>query len=226
MIQEWTVITLEALQKAWEGFLLFLPNLIGAIVIFVIGWFVALAIGKLVSGILKKVKLDKLFERTEWKEALEKAEIKVNVSEFIGDIFKWILLIVFLLASVEILGLRQFAELLRGIVMWLPNLVVAVAIFIVAVIVAEILEKIIKATVKKIEVGYVGFFGTLVKWAIYIFAFLTILYQLGVAREIVNALVFGIIATLSLSLGLAFGLGGKDAAAKFIEDIKKKLSEK
>jgi small-conductance mechanosensitive channel len=226
MIQDWATVTLEALQKAWEGFLLFLPNLIGAIIVFLIGWFVALGIGRLVAEILKRVKLDRAFEKTAWKEALEKAEIKVSVSEFIGEICKWILVIVFLLAAIEILGLKEFAGFLKQIILWLPNLIVAVAIFVVAVIVAEFLEKIIKASVKKMEISYVGFFGGLVKLAIYIFAGLAILYQLGVAKEIVNALIFGIIATLSLALGLAFGLGGKDAAAKLIEEIKKKISEK
>jgi small-conductance mechanosensitive channel len=226
MIQSWGVITIEALQSVWKGILMFLPKLIGAIIVFVIGWFVALGVGRLITEILKRIKLDRFFEKAGWKEALEKAEIKVTVSGFIGEICKWILVIVFLLAAVEILGLEEFAEFLRQIILWLPNLIVAVAIFIVAVIVAELLEKIIKASVKKMEISYVGFFGGLVKWAIYIFAGLAILYQLGVAKEIVNALIFGIIATLSLALGLAFGLGGKDAAAKLIEEIKKKISEK
>jgi hypothetical protein len=226
MIQNWSIITLEALQTAWQGFLLFLPKLIGAIIVFIVGWFVSVGIGKLIAEILKRLKLDRFFERTGWKEALEKAELKVTVSEFIGAIFKWILVIVFLLASVEILGLVQFAEFLRRIVWWLPNLIVAVAIFVVATIVAEILEKIIKASVKKMEISYIGFLGTLVKWAIYIFAGLAILLQLGVTPTIINTLIFGLIGTLSLALGLAFGLGGKDAAAKLIEDLKRRISEK
>jgi hypothetical protein len=226
MIQNWSIITLEALQTAWQGFLLFLPKLIGAIIVFIVGWFVSVGIGKLIAEILKRLKLDRFFERTGWKEALEKAELKVTVSEFIGAIFKWILVIVFLLASVEILGLVQFAEFLRRIVWWLPNLIVAVAIFVVATIVAEILEKVIKASVKKMEISYIGFLGTLVKWAIYIFAGLAILLQLGVTPTIINTLIFGLIGTLSLALGLAFGLGGKDAAAKLIEDLKRRISEK
>jgi hypothetical protein len=226
MVQNWSLITLEALQSLWQGFLLFLPKLIGALIVFIIGWFVALAVGKLVAEILKRIKLDRFFEKTGWKEAFEKAEIKVTVSEFIGEIFKWILIIVFLLAAVEILGLVQFAEFLKKIVLWLPNVIVAVAIFVVAIIVADVLEKLIKASVKKMEVGYAGFFGALVKGAVYTFATLAILLQLGVTPQIVNALIFGLIGTISLALGLAFGLGGKDAAAKFIEEIRKKISEK
>ncbi len=226
MIQNWSLITLEALQNLWKGFLFFLPKLIGATIVFIVGWFVALVIGKMIGGVLRKIKLDRFFERAGWKEALEKAEIKVAVSEFIGEIFRWILVIVFLLAAVEILGLTQFAEFLRGIVLWLPNLIVAVVIFVVAIIIADILEKVVKASVKKIEVGYAGFFGTLVKGAVYVFATLAILLQLGVTPQIVNALIFGLIGTISLALGLAFGLGGKDAAAKLIEEIRKKISER
>ena len=220
MAQNWYLITL------WQGFLLFLPKLIGAVIVFLVGWFFALAIKKLVTEVLKRINLDRFFEKTGWKEALEKAEIKVTLSEFIGEIFKWVLVIVFLLAAVEILGLTQFAEFLKKIVLWLPNLIVAVAIFVVAIIVADILEKIIKASVKKMEVGYAGFFGTLVKGAVYVFSALAILLQLGVTPQIVNALIFGLIGTISLALGLAFGLGGKEAAAKLIEEIRKKISEK
>mgnify|MGYP000219628039 CR=1 FL=1 len=226
IVQGWSSISLQVLQSFLEGFLFFLPKLIWAIIVFLVGWLVATAVGRLVRECLKKIRLDKLFERTGWKEALEKAEIKVTVSEFIGEIFKWILVIVFLLVSVEILGLPQFAEVLRRIVLWLPNLIVAVAIFVVALIVADILEKLVKASVKKIEIGYVGLFGALVKGAVYVFATLAILLQLGVTPQIVNALIFGLIGTISLALGLAFGLGGKEAAAKFIEDIRKKISEK
>lgn len=226
MIKNWSNITIEALQNAWQGFLLFLPKLIGAIIVFVIGWFVSIGIGKLISEILKRLRIDRVFEKTGWKEALEKAELKINVSEFVGEIFKWILVIVFLLASVEILGLVEFAEFLRRIVWWLPNLIVAVAIFIVAIIVAEILEKITKVSVKKMEISHVGFLSSVVKLAIYVFAGLAILSQLGVTPIIINALIFGLIGTLTLALGLAFGLGGKDAAAKLIEQLRKKIAEK
>jgi hypothetical protein len=226
MIGDWYSITIESLANVWDTILSFLPNLIGAIIVFLVGWLIAVWVGKLVALILKKIKLDVLFERTGWPEALEKAEIKINISDFIGQICKWILVVTFLLASVEILGFIQFADVLERVVGWLPNLIVAVAIFIIAVIFADILEKIIKAGAKKIEISYVSILGDIVKWAIYVFAGLAILTQLGVATAIVEALIFGLVATLSLAFGLAFGLGGKEAAAKLIEDLRKKLSEK
>jgi len=226
MIQDWTMITIEALKDAWQSFLIFIPKLLGALIIFVVGWFIAIGLGRLVAEILVRLKFNQIFEKTGWKDALEKAELKVNPAEFIGAIFKWVLVIVFLSAAVDVLKLSQFVVLLNRLIGWLPNLIVAVAIFIVAIIVADIIEKVVRASVKKIGVDYVGFFGTISRWGIYVFAGLMILSQLGVASTIINAVVFGFVGMLALALGLAFGLGGKDVAAEIIKELKEKISEK
>ena len=225
MIEEWYQTTYDSLLGLWKGFLSFIPSLLAAIIVFVIGWFIAEVIGKIVARILKVLKLNQIFDRANWKEALEAAEIKVNISEFIGGICKWVLVIVFLSVSVEILGLGQFASLLNRLISWLPNLIVAVAIFVVAVIVADILNRLIRASVKKIGVKYGGFLSALVRWSIYIFAGLAILLQLGVTPAIIQTIIVGFVGMIALALGLSFGLGGKDAAAKLIEDFKKKISE-
>ena len=225
MIEVWYQTTYDSLLGLWKGFLNFIPSLLAAIIVFVIGWFIAEVIGKLVARILKVLKLNQIFDRANWKEALEAAEIKVNISEFIGGICKWVLVVVFLSVSVEILGLSQFASLLNRLISWLPNLIVAVAIFVVAIIVADILNRLIRASVKKIGVKYGGFLSALVRWAIYIFAGLAILLQLGVTPTIIQTIIVGFVGMIALALGLSFGLGGKDAAAKLIEDFKKKISE-
>jgi hypothetical protein len=222
----WLQVTMNIFSFAWQRIAEFLPNFLAAIVVFIVGWFVAVWIKKLIVKILEALKLDRIFERSGWKEALEKAEIKVSVSDFFGEIIKWILVIVFLMASVEIVGLTQFSEFLGKILTWLPNLVVAVIIFIVAVVASDILGKIIKASAKKIGTGYVGIVEGIVKVSIYVFAIFAILLQLGIARELVNAIIYGVIFALSLGFGLAFGLGGKDTVAKFIEDLRKKIEEK
>ncbi|MEK7104242.1 MAG: hypothetical protein AAB842_02485 [Patescibacteria group bacterium] len=223
MIQAWSSVTLGALQSFWGGFISFVPKLIGAAIIFIIGWLIAVWIGKLIALILKKAKFDSIFEKTKWQEAMKKAEFKMDMSEFVGSLVKWILIIVFLLAAVEILGMSQFAGFLSGIVAWLPNVVVSVAIFIVAVIVADFLEKMMKAFVGKVNVKFVGIAGTIVKWAVWIFALLAILGQLGIAPEIIQILVTGVVALIVIAGGLAFGIGGKDMAKETLENLKEKL---
>ena len=225
MVQDWTSVTLESLQNLWQGFLGFIPKLVGAIIIFLIGWFVAIWIGKLVAEILRKLRLDRIFEKGKWDEALEKADFRMKMSDFIGGIVKWVLIIVFLLAAVEILGLTQFAIFLRAIVGWLPNLVVAAAIFVVAVIVADISEKLVRAIVGKMNVNYVNLIGNIVRWAIWIFAILAILSQLGVAKDIVQIVVTGFVALIVISCSIAFGLGGKDLAREVLENFRGKFRE-
>lgn len=223
VLANWAEITFEKLGELWLGVLDFIPALIGALIVFIIGWFVALAIGRVVTEILVRIKFNELFERTDWKQALEKAKLSVNPAEFLGAIVKWILVIVFLMAAVEILDLPGFADFLSRVVTYLPNVFIAALIFVVAVIVADIVEKIVVAAVEKMRIGYSQFVGIIVKWAIWIFAILAILYQLGVVPEMIQTLFSGLVALIVISLGLAFGLGGKDVAAELLQDWKRKL---
>jgi hypothetical protein len=223
MILDWADVTIQALQNLWQSFLNFIPILIGAIIVFIIGWFISIGVGKLITEILKRLKFNQLFERGSWRNALEKAEIKVDASGFIGAIVKWVLVIVFLLAAVEILGFVQFAGFLKGVLDYLPNVIVAALIFVVTVIVVDIVEKVVRVAVESIKVGFGQVVSAVIKWSIWIFAILAILYQLGVARPFMETLFTGIIAMLVISLGLAFGLGGKDVAAEILQDLRRKL---
>ena len=225
MIQDWSNITLQALSDLWYGFIGFMPKLIGAVIIFVIGWLIAVWFGKLVAEILKRIKFDKIFEKTKWDEAIKKADIKMTMSGFGGVLVKWILVIVFLLAAVEILGMSQFAGFLKDIIAWIPNVIVAVAILIVAVIVADILEKLVKTMVSKIAVRNVNLIGGVVRWSIWVFAILAALSQLGIGSDIIQILVTGFVALIAISGGLALGIGGKDVAKDIIEGIRNKVRE-
>jgi len=224
LVQSWAEATTFALLKLWDGFLGFIPSLIGAIIVFIIGWFVALIFGKLVAEILTRIKLNQFFERAGWKTALEKAELKVNPAEFVGAIVKWILVIVFLLVAVEILGLVEFVGFLKSILAYLPNVIVAVLILVVTVIVVDIVEKIVRAVVEGIKVGYGHLVSTIIKWSIWIFAILAILQQLRFEAaswifELIKIAFVGIVAMAAI----AFGLGGKEVAAEILQDLRKKL---
>jgi len=225
MIVDWYSITYQALQGLWLGFVALVPKIIGALIVFIIGWFIAIGVGKLVTEILKQLKFNRIFEKGTWKDALEKAEFKVDASGFIGAIFKWALVIVFLLAAVEILGFVQFAAFLKSVLSYLPNVIVAALIFVVAVIIADITEKIVRAATEGVKVGYGNLVGAIVKWSIWIFAILAILIQLGIAKELITTLFTGLVALIVISMGIAFGLGGKDAAAEILADLRKKFRE-
>lgn len=225
MVLDWYIVTVEALQGLWQAFLMFTPALVGALVVFVIGWFISVGIGRLITEILKKLSFNRVFEKGGWKTALERAEIKVDPAGFIGAIVKWVLFIVFMLAAVEILGLGQFAGFLGGVLAYLPNVIVAALIFVVTVIVVDIVEKVMRAGVESIKVGYGHMVSVVVKWSIWVFAILAILHQLGIAKPFMETLFTGLVAMLVLAFGISFGLGGKEVAGEILQDLKRKLKE-
>ncbi len=207
--------------------LVFIPKLLLAIVVFIIGYFIAVGIGRLITEILKGLKFNRLFSKESWQKALEKADIKVDPSAFIGAIFKWVFVIVTLLLTVDILNLVKFAELLRDVINYIPNVIVAVLIFVVGVVIADIVEKIVRATVERMKIEYASLAASIVKWTIWIFLVFLILDQLLPKSDLVQILykgiVYGIVAAIAGSVALAFGLGGKEAAAQAIENIRRKI---
>ncbi|MDD2731727.1 MAG: hypothetical protein PHI53_00855 [Candidatus Pacebacteria bacterium] len=220
---DWYTTTVNSLMDLWGGFIEFVPRLIGALVIFIIGWFISVIIGKIVAEVLKRIKFNKIFEKGDIKGALDRAELKVDASSFVGAIIKWILVIVFLSATVEVLGLVQFASFLNDVLSYLPNVVVAVLIFVVTVIITDITEKLVRAALESTKIGHASWGGAIAKWSIWVFAIFAILYQLQIAPGLIQTLLQGIVGLLVVSFGLAFGLGGKDVAAEILGNLKKKL---
>jgi len=221
----WTDTVTQGVQQFGIGFIRFVPSLIAAIVIFVIGWFVAVAVGKLIIEILKRLKLDSFLDKTGWKEAMNKVEIQMTVSEFLGSLCKWILVLLFLAISAKIINLDAFYTFILAVVAWLPKLVVAVLVFIATVVVANFAEKATKAAMSKAKIEYANLAGSIVRWATWIFGIFAILLQLGVMRDLILVIFWGLVGMLALAGGLAFGLGGKDAAADLINALKQKIKK-
>ena len=218
------------IQPFLQGLVLFIANLLLAVIVFVVGYLISVGIGKLVTEILKSVKFNKLFEKEGWKTALQKARIDIDPSGFIGAIFKWVFVIVSLLIAVDILKLTQFADFLNDVLDYLPSVIGAALIFVAAIIISDIVEKLVRVTVEKMKVGHGYMAASIVKWSIWVFTIFLVLNQLlpnnALITVLYSSIVYGIIGALSLGLGLAIGLGGKDVAAEILQDMKKKLQQK
>jgi hypothetical protein len=225
MPQDWYLVTAQALQDLWLGFLYFIPNLFGALLVFLVGWFVASVVSTGVTAALNWLKLNQLFSKGQWDEALAKAGIKADVAGFLGQVTRWVLLLTFLSAAVDILGLKAFAGLFAAVVAWLPNVIVVVLVMVVTVVLADILEKMVAASVAKARIRSAHAAAMAVRWLIYLFALVAILMQLDIASlsPMVQTLFTGVIAMMVIAGGLAFGLGGKDVAKEILEDIYRKL---
>ena len=215
----------NAFETIGEKFIGIIPALIIAAFVFVGGWIISIGVGKLVAGLLKRLKFNEVFEKGGLQGVLEKADIKVNASDFIGAIFKWVFVVMFLLIAVDILKLDKFSELLLEVLGFVPNVIVAVLIFVVTIVVVDIVEKLVRVAVEGVKVGSGHLVSMIVKYSIWIFAIFIILAQLRIeiVGEFITILFKGIIGLLVISFGLAFGLGGKEVAAEILVDLKKKI---
>jgi len=215
------------IQESLQGLISFLGKLILALIVFIIGYLISVGIGKLIAELLKSIKFNKLFEKEGWRKALQRANIEVNPAEFIGVIFKWIFAIVSLLVAVDVLKLTNFGVFLNQVLDYLPNVIVAILVFVVAIVISDIVEKIVRATVERLKVGYGYIASSIVKWAIWIFTFFLILDQLLptslLIKTLYTSIVYGVVGALALGAGIAIGLGGKETAGKVISDMYKKI---
>lgn len=226
-IQTWGEVFSNSLVNLWYGFMSFVPGLLGAIILFIIGWIVAVVIGKAITQLVIAVKLDKLFESAGAKELMDRAGLKLSVSGFIGKLVKWLIIVVFLMASLEIIGLTQVNDFLREAVLYyLPKVIIAALVLILATIIADAMKKIVEASARAASVRSANMLGSIASYAIWIFAFIIALSELGIATAFMQILFTGFIAALAVAGGLAFGLGGKEAASRAIDHISDSMSSK
>lgn len=216
-------VILSSLETLWLSFVGFLPTLLAALIVFIIGWLIAIALGKLANRVIRIIKLDILLTKIGLKKTLARAKLKLDSGKFFEELVKWFFIIVFLMAATDILGLYQVTEFLKGILYYIPNIIVAVVVLLAAVIVANFLQKLIKASVEAAGLQGAGFLSGLTKWAVLIFGFIVALTQLGIAVTLIHTFVIGLVAMLALAGGLAFGLGGRDQAARFLEKLKRDI---
>ncbi len=219
--QGWTDVVRGSLVRLLNGVVGFIPNLLGALVVFLVGLFVAYVLGVwVVEKILDALKFDSLLDKLGLTPYFQRAGLRLRGARFLGQLVYWFVTIAFLLAASDILGLFYFSNFLKDVLFYLPNVAVAVLIMLAAVVLANFTSRIVIASVMGARLHAAHFLGTLAWWAITVFGFLTALVQLNVAAGIINTVITGFIAMLALAGGLAFGLGGKEYAAHLVNRLK------
>lgn len=227
MIATWGDVLSASLKNIWLGIAGFIPTLLAAIIIAAVGWIIGAIFFKLVSNLVKLAKLDTALKAAGFDKVVEKAGFKLDSGIFLGKLVEWFFIIVFLVAALDVLGLKQVTAFLSDVVLgYLPQVMVAALIILVAAVVAEAVQKIVTGAAKAANMKSVNFAGNIAKWAIWIFAILAAIMQLGIAVSFINTLFTGVVIAISLAIGLAFGLGGQDAAAKYIDQVKSDISDR
>jgi len=210
--------------SVFQGAVEFIPELLLALILFILGLFVGSFVGKGIKEILNRIGLNKVLRNETMERASRRAGYEFNLSNFIGFLVKWFLIIVFTVAALQVLGLGEIEAFLGGVVAYLPQVLAAVIILLIGGILGEFLQNLVQASARTANIRSANMLGIVARWAIWVFAALAALSQLGIASYFVQTFFTGIIVAAALAFGLAFGLGGRDAAGRYLEKMQSEMS--
>lgn len=225
MVNDVANASLAALNESLVNTARFLPYLIAAIVIFVIGVLIAVVVKNALIRLLQAIGLESLLSRTVIPSALKSVGSGVTTTGLIGELVRWFIILIFLIPAVDRLGLGAANEVLTAILLYIPNVVVAVIIVAVGAVFSKIARDIVTATAAGLGAQASGVVGQVARWSIFIFAFLAALNQLGVATDLIKILFTGLVAMVAIAGGLAFGMGGKETAEIILRKLRKDVLE-
>ena len=217
--ENFDVVT-TSFQQVWLDVFSAVPRIIGAILVFLIGWAVAMAIGKIISSIAMSLKLDEGLGKLGMQDGLARAGLRLDSAKFLGELFRWVFVVLFLLAAANILQLEGVSTFLNQVLLYIPNVIVAVIMIIAALLLAGFFEKLVHASVETAHLKGGKSLGLVVKWVVLVFGFLAAVQQLGVATDIINIMITGFVAMVALAGGIAFGIAGKDVAGDILKKAK------
>lgn len=210
--------------NVWLAFVNFIPELLSALVVLIIGLIVAAVLGATTRTLLSYARLDQLSERSGLTDVMTRLDMRFSFSWLIGKIVQWFFIIVFILAAVDIMGWTQVTVFLRDILLYIPNVIIAVIILAAGLMLGTFLDRLIShgISASKLPIANAPLLAMISKVAVITFATLAALLQLGIAVSLIQILFAGLI----LALALAFGLGGKDKAHEILERLDAHRSHK
>ncbi|MBI4142570.1 hypothetical protein HY480_01705 [Candidatus Uhrbacteria bacterium] len=224
LVSTWGDILVASFQNLWLSFAESIPRFIGALIVFVIGWIIAIALGNVVRRVVEFLQIDTLVEKLNIHKVFARADVELSIARLVGWLVKWFLIIAFLIAAADILAWDQVTVFLKDVAAYIPRVLVAVVILVAGMIAADFLYQVVLKAVKSTGMLKPHFVAGVAKWAILLFSLIVALDQLDIGRALITTLVQGLVATIAIGAGLAFGLGGKEHAGRFLDRIRKDIS--
>lgn len=213
----------QPLEALWGNVAGFAPRLIAAVIVFLVGWLVAVLLGKVAYHVVRVLHVDNALTKVGFRRAWERSGFRLDTPKLFYELVKWFFIVVFLMSVTNILGLGEVTDFLKTVVLYIPNVIVAAIVLLIGILVAKFLEGIVRASVRAAGLASANFLGALTKWAVFVFSLLIALDRLQVAGDIIKIVVTGLIAAGSLAVGLAFGLGGAKHADEVVGRLKKRI---
>jgi hypothetical protein len=217
-VNAWGAALTTSLATALSLFLGAIPRIIGFLVIIVIGWLISGALSAGVAAILRAVKFNDLAQSSGFSGFVRNMGVRKDPSGLLADIVKWFVRLIVLVVAFDALGLPAVSEVLQQFLLWIPNLVVAVVVLVIAGLAANALGNLIRGATAQAGFDNPDLLATIARVAVWAFGIVVAVNQIGVAQTLVNTLFMGFIGAMALAAGLAFGLGGRETAGQIVDN--------
>lgn len=213
-----TETLMASFRDAFSMILSAIPRILGFIVVVAIGWFVSTILARAVTGLLRAIRFDELARKSGLADFLAKMSTGTDSAGVVAGLVKWLVRIVVLLVAFDVLGLPAVSDVMRQLLLWLPNLVVAIFVLFIGGIAARALGNIVRGATAESGFSNPETLANVVRTTVWAFAIVVAINQLGIATNLINTLFTGFVGALAVALGLAFGLGGRDLASRTLEN--------
>ncbi len=206
-----------SLIDLWSRLVGVLPDIVGAIIVLLLGLIVAPILGGIVKKVFDIIRIDEMAEKAGLMEVTAGYTKNFSISLLLGKIVKWFFIIAFVMAASEILGWERITQFLNEIVFYIPQVLIAVIILVFGVIAGNFFEAVVVRSLlgSNAPIDNPQIIGKVTKWSFVIFGVMAALLQIGIAPSLIQILFTGIV----LALALAFGLGGREKAAELLDYV-------
>jgi mechanosensitive ion channel-like protein len=216
VVTDWGTAIMSSVAAALALLLSGIPKIIGFFVILIIGWLIASALATAVAALLRAVKFNDLANRAGLTGFVQNMGVHSDAAGFLANLAKWFVRLIVLVTAFDALGLPAVSQVLQQLLLWLPNLVVALVVLVIGGLAANALASLVRGATAESGLGSPDLLATIARVAVWAFAIVIAVNQIGVAATLVNTLFMAVVGALALALGLAFGLGGRETAAEIV----------
>jgi hypothetical protein len=213
-----------SLAGALNTFLSAIPRIIGFAVVLIVGWIISSLLARGVEALLNAVRFNDLARRSGFADFVENMGVRDTSSGVIASIVKWFVRLITLVVAFDTLGLPAVSNVLQQLLLWLPNLVVALVVLVIGGLAANALSRLVRGTTAEAGFTNPDMLATVTRVAVWAFTIVVAINQLGIATTLINTLLIGVIGAIALACGLAFGLGGRDRAAQLLDTMGRNMA--
>lgn len=224
-IDAWGTETRQVIESFWDRFVEFAPNIIGAILIMLVGAIIGVVLGFVVQKIIETVKLQSLADQSKFTEVLKRAKLKSDISQISGSFVKWLTIFIFVIPAAAVLRIEGVIDFVNGIMVYVPTVIGVAILVVLGSQIAELLARLTRAAAESMSATMAKVAEMTVRWAIYASIVIAALFALGVPREFTVIMFIGVVSSLAIALGLSLGLGGQTHMNELIKRVRDDLKK-